>query len=231
MLLAIDKPTWITSYDIIRIIKPQFPKQKIGHSWTLDPMATGLMILGIGKDTKQLGGLQGLEKTYETVIDFSKISDTRDLDYREFFEEYKLEDLKVPSLEIIKEKLDSLIPECDLPLTPFSAKKKDGKKRYELARKWEQEIEYKPMKVLSYKILDYNFPELNIELQVWSGTYIRSIGYRLGQELGLWWILTQLRRTEIWKFDIDKLEKRTISQHDFRGKDVELRFTEIFTPQ
>lgn len=107
-------------------------------------MATGLLLIGIDKDTKRLSELQGLGKSYVTTIDFSKMSDTWDMDYWEIFEEYEVKENSIikhgeavlaPDLKDIEAKLDTLIPSAMLPLTPFSAKKKDGKKLYELARK------------------------------------------------------------------------------------------------
>ncbi len=218
MLLAIDKPTWITSYDVIRRLKRAFPKQKIGHSWTLDPLATGLLILGIGKWTKLLSQIQWLDKQYETTIDFSQMSDTRDIDYRDFYEQYPFTKEGItknnlfithPGQVSIEEKLSSLIPEKELPLTPFSAKKIDGKKMYELARDGQILTEKRIMKTFEYKVLSYDFPLLKLYLHVGSGTYVRSIWYWLGQEFWLGWILTELRRTAIGKYDLNemKLEK------------------------
>ena len=83
MFLAVDKPTRITSFGIIRWLKKEYPGQKIGHSGTLDPLATGLMILAIGKDTKRLTEIIGKDKSYIATIDFSVISDTWDIDYWE----------------------------------------------------------------------------------------------------------------------------------------------------
>jgi tRNA pseudouridine55 synthase len=140
------------------------------------------MILGIGKGTKKLTSLIGLDKVYETVIDFSKMSDTRDMGYRERFEEYEVGSLKVPKVESIKEKLFSLIPTYELPLPAFSAKKKEGKRLYQMARAGKEISERRMMKIQSFDILDYGFPELSLRLEVGSGTYIRSIGYWLGQQ-------------------------------------------------
>ena len=108
-------------------------------------------------------------------------------------------------MEDIKSKLDSIIPEYELPLTPFSAKKKDWKKLYDLARKWEQIIENRLMKTYGYEVMDYNFPELKLRLDVGSWTYIRSIWYRLWQQFWLGWILTMLRRIRIWEYKLDEI--------------------------
>jgi tRNA pseudouridine55 synthase len=126
MFLLVDKPKGITSFDVIRVLRRTLDIKKIGHSGTLDPMATGGMILATDQDTKKLTGLIGLDKSYEAIIDLSKTSDTWDADYREQYEEIKVE--KQPSKEEIEILLKSLVPEYLLPLPPFSAKKKDGKK-------------------------------------------------------------------------------------------------------
>ena len=204
MLIIVDKPKWISSFDVIRALKRELQEKKIWHSWTLDPMATGLLLIWTWPDTKQLNNLIWLNKSYETTIDFSKKSDTRDMDYREYFEEINVEEKGIP-VEQIKEKLNSIIPEWALPLTPFSAKKKDGKKLYELARNWDQIIENKIMKTYWYEILEYNFPILKLKLDVWSGTYIRSIWHRLWEQFWLGGILTELRRIRVWEYDLDKI--------------------------
>ena len=204
MLIAVDKPSCISSFDVVRVLKRELGEKKIWHSWTLDPMATWLMLIWTGDDTKRLNDLIWLDKSYETIIDFSKKSDTWDMGYREYFEEINVEWKDIP-LQDIKSKLDSLIPEYELPLTPFSAKKKDWKKLYDLARRWEQIIENRLMKTYWYEILDYKFPELKLRLDVWSWTYIRSIWHWLGNQFGLWWILIMLRRIRVGEYELSKI--------------------------
>ena len=205
MLIAVDKPKWISSFDVIRALKRELWEKKIWHSGTLDPMATGLLLIWTWDDTKRLNNMIWLDKSYETTIDFSKKSDTRDLDYRDYFEEIDTT-WKSITIEKIREELDSIIPEYELPLTPFSSKKKDGIKMYELARKWEAKIENRNMKTYWYEILDYNFPTLRLKLHVGSGTYIRSIWHRLWEQFWLWWILTELRRISIWKYSLEQIK-------------------------
>jgi tRNA pseudouridine55 synthase len=234
MLLAVDKPIWITSYDVIRILKHRFKWQKIWHSGTLDPMATGLMIIWIWDGTKQLFKLQWLDKSYEAEIDFSKISDTRDLEYRKTINnlELKMNNEKCvwlfvnekliskPDLKLIKKELDKLIPEYSLPLSWFSAKKVWWKKFYELAREWDIKQENRVMKINSYQILDYNFPLLKVKLDVWSWTYIRSIAYWLGQQLWLGGILSALRRTSVGNFEIEKMEMKVLEGSDLKVGEI-----------
>ena len=105
--------------------------------------------------------------------------------------------------------MDSIIyqenKEVLLPLPTFSAKKQNWRRLYKDARKGKAEIQEKPMKIYNYEILSYEFPYLKVRFSVGSWTYIRSIGYRLGQELNLWWALIQLERTSIWNFDLEKI--------------------------
>jgi tRNA pseudouridine55 synthase len=90
MLIFVDKPSGFTSGDIVRKVKKLYPKAKVGHSGTLDPMASGLLILGVGKDTKKLTQIQKLPKEYITTIDFSLETDTWDKDYYEKFNQYQV---------------------------------------------------------------------------------------------------------------------------------------------
>ncbi len=216
MLIAVDKPSWITSYDVIRDIKKYFPKwTKIWHSGTLDPMATWLLIIWITKEyTKKLNDLQWLDKTYIAEIDFLVDTDTWDLDYKSWITKYKIEDgfllkdwkkISIPWIDDIVLKLKSLIPSCNLLLPMYSAKKINWQKMYDLARKWEIIQKYKKMKVYDFEILSYEFPYLKLKFDVWSWTYIRSIVYWLWKSFDLWWVLTSLRRTRIWDYNIDDL--------------------------
>ena len=229
MLLLINKPTWYTSFDLIRKLKRIYPGEKIGHAGTLDPLATWLMIIAIGKDTKKIKHYVGLDKTYLATIDFSKKSDTWDTDYWEYYEELAIEDWKMkieghcekwsmndvaiswktsytyidpPTQKEIEQKFDSIIGYHPLPLTPFSAKKRKGKKLYEYAREWNPVLIDIDMQLISYEIISYNFPVLQVRLQVGSGTYIRSIAHWLGEQLGVGGILTALHREKVGEWGL-----------------------------
>ena len=241
MFLAVDKPARITSFDVIRIFRRHFPKQKMWHSGTLDPMATGLMILALDKDTKKLTALIWLDKSYIATIDFSKLTDTRDMEYRDSITNYELRitnwikkwlemeswSVEAPILGEIQRKLDKLIPEYELPLPAFSAKKIAGKKSYDDARAWTIREENKVMKIQKYEILKYDFPLLQIKIDVGSGTYIRSIAYRLGKELWLGWTLIQLRRTSIGDRDIDQLPNWEELHNTYKDKEEIIKFAII----
>lgn len=203
MLLLVDKPSWISSFGMIKKIKRILPGKKIWHSWTLDPLATWLLIIATWNDTKKLTELIWLDKEYIANIDFSKTSDTWDIDYREKFEQLDQKDLKIPDIWEIKTILDTMIPNIELPLPAFSAKKIKWKKMYDLARSWQILQTNKLMKIYSYEIIDYTFPILKIKIKVWSWTYVRSIAYYLWTKLGLWWIIVALRRISIWDFSLE----------------------------
>lgn len=183
-------------------------------------MATGLMILATDDDTKKLHDLTGKDKKYTATIDLSKISDTRDQEYREQFTQYEFDDKHIeidgkkvarPTLEELKMQLDKLIfsegnPLPQLPLPPFSAKKIWWRKRYDLAREGSQEIVFQEMKIFDIQIVSYVAPLVQIQCHVASGTYIRSIAYRLGKRLGTGGILIQLERTQIGEYSLEDIK-------------------------
>lgn len=207
------------------------------------------MILALDKDTKKLTQLIWLDKSYIATIDFSKLTDTRDMEYRERIQNYPLitqrtselwtnnqevigiemewGTVEAPSLWEIKKKLDKLIPEYSLPLPAFSAKKRAGKKSYDEARAGNIIEENKVMKVHSYEIVKYEFPILQIKVDVGSGTYIRSIAYRLGQQLGIGGTLIQLRRMSIGEWDIATIKNWEILENEYKEKKESIPFAKL----
>jgi tRNA pseudouridine55 synthase len=137
------------------------------------------------------------------------------------------ETVEAPTLAEIKRKLDKLIPEYLLPLPAFSAKKREGKRSYDAARKGNIIEEDKLMRTHSYEILKYEFPLLQIKVDVGSGTYIRSIAYRLGQQLGLGGTLIQLRRMSIGDWDIEKIPNRKELHNTYKEKEEIIRFSHL----
>ena len=235
-MLLIDKPKWRTSFDVVKKLKQSYPrKTKIGHSWTLDPMATGLLLIAVWPDTKKLQALTALDKTYVATIDFSRKTDTRDMDHRRrhtqgkvmwdniIFDPANIVDtrpdlsgvasdygfvtalniVQAPSKDALCTYIDTLVGIHDIDLTPFSAKKVDGKKLYEYAREWNPIFKKTPMNVISYELLEYSFPVVKIKFHVGSGTYIRSLAHVIGAYFWLGGILTQLRRTAIGEWKVD----------------------------
>jgi len=209
MFVLVNKPTWCTSFDVVKKLKRLYRWEKIWHAGTLDPLATWLLIIAIGKDTKKLSTFVGLDKTYTATINFALKSDTRDTDYWEYYEELDVNTLQVPTQTAIEDTLASIVWYHALPLTPFSAKKRKGKKLYEYARAGEPIFINIDMQVLSFRVVSYTFPELILEIRVWSWTYIRSIAHWLWEQFGLGWILTALHRSHVWSYTLDTNEKTT----------------------
>lgn len=223
MLIILDKPSGPTSFDLIRKLKKIYPWEKIGHAGTLDPLATGVMLIAIGNDTKKLGTLTELDKVYRTTIDLTLATDTWDSDrwkresritanhtwnfslpdhatpwaYLWWYEHLIHMTPEIPTQEIIDTALQAFVGTHPQPLTPFSAKKLKGKKLYEYARAGDPVHIHMPMQVHRATLLVYEFPFVTVEFNVWSGTYIRSLAYELGKRVGWAGALTQLRRVSV----------------------------------
>lgn len=222
MIILANKPSWRTSNDVVQYIKHQTQSKKCGHAGTLDPMATWLMILATNEDTKLLQTYIGHDKHYEATIDLSQSSDTRDQEYWEFHQSYPLQEwwleidwkyIPWPDISTIQWFLHDLYihKSYTLPIPPFSAKKINGTKRYTMARSWDQPIVEQSMDIYHIDIVDYKPPFIRISCHVWSGTYIRSIAYRLGIQLHTWWILTSLTRTHIGIYWVETIKNNNIS--------------------
>jgi tRNA pseudouridine55 synthase len=199
--ILINKPAGITSHDVVDKLREITKIKKIGHAGTLDPFATGLLILGIGREfTKKLSVFQKKNKEYIAILKLGAESDTFDKEGK--IVEKKVE--KIPERKEIEEVLKSFFGEIEQIPPAFSAKKIKGKKLYELARKGIK-VEPKPQKVKIYEIsiLEYNFPYLKIKVKCSSGTYIRSLANDIGKKLGCGAYVEDLMRTKIGEFSIE----------------------------
>jgi tRNA pseudouridine55 synthase len=198
--LLVDKPEGMTSHDVVDYLRKITKIKKIGHAGTLDPIATGLLILGIGREaTKKLSEFQKLDKEYIAKIKLGVKSDTFDKEGK--IEKVQFE--KIPKREEIEEVLKSFCGEILQTPPPYSAKKIKGKKAYELARKG-MEVKLSPVKVKIYQIeiLNYSFPYLEIKVSCSSGTYIRSLANDIGEKLKTGGIIEKLKRTKIGNFSV-----------------------------
>jgi len=189
-VLLVDKPAGKTSFSLVAALRRLTGIQKIGHAGTLDPFATGLMILLIGKNFTRLSdNYLSQEKEYDCQIRLGITTDSYDCDGKEISTSPL-----IPTLSQIEDALLSF--QGTVLQTPpmFSAKKIGGKKLYELARRG-IEIERKPASVtIQTKLLDYTYPFLSLNVVCSKGTYVRSIAYDLGLLLGCGGHLSQLRR-------------------------------------
>lgn len=204
-MLLLDKPKEWTSFDAVNKIKNLVRKKfslkkfKIGHSGTLDPMATGLLVVCTGTWTKKLHELQGLDKKYHAVITLGAATNTYDAE-GEVVEERPIPQLTVNDIE---ETLSAFKGEF-MQLPPiYSAIKKDGKPLYALARAG-KEVTVEPRKVIVHNIELINFSANTIELNIHcgSGFYVRSLAHDVGQRIGCGGHLSALRRTAIGPYSI-----------------------------
>lgn len=201
-LILVDKPKGITSFDVIRQLRKKLSIKKMGHAGTLDPLASGLMIIGVEQGTKKLSELIGLDKTYVAEILLGKKTDTGDLEGK------IIEEKIVPELneKKIKEVLKAMEGEIELEVSLYSAIKRKGKPLYRYAREGKKiEKPRRVMKVYSAKLKNVavESPHIEVEFEVGSGTYIRSLAEELGERLGTVATLQNLRRTKIGNFEIE----------------------------
>lgn len=205
-LLLIDKPLGWTSFQAVNKLKWAIRKQfnlkkiKIGHAGTLDPLATGLLIICTGKFTKKIPEFQGQTKEYTGTITLGATTPSYDLETEI--------DQTFPTEHITEEKIQEttlqFIGEIEQAPPIFSALKKDGKRLYEYAREGKSvEIKTRKTKILEFEITAINLPEINFKIVCSKGTYIRSIAYDFGKELNSGGHLTALRRTKIGDFNVD----------------------------
>ncbi|NPA42801.1 MAG: tRNA pseudouridine(55) synthase TruB [Chlorobi bacterium] len=206
-IVVIDKPAGWTSFDVVNKIRSVLRRRsgkkniKVGHAGTLDPMATGVLVIGIGPATKLLGRLQADDKTYEGVIRLGATTPSYDADTPPD-RTYPWEHVTPEKVREAARRFTGLIEQ--LP-PPYSAVKHKGKKLYELARRG-QEIPLKPRKVYihSFDILDTPLPDIVFRAHTGKGTYIRSLAHDLGRALGSGAYLTSLRRTRSGPFTLEQ---------------------------
>lgn len=212
-ILLIDKPKGITSFDVIRRLRRELSIRKMGHGGTLDPLASGLMIIGVEKGTKKLTDYLKLDKEYVADVRVGERRSTGDL------EGVILEERAVAHLDqgIVKEVLAGMQGTLTLPVSAYSAIKKDGvpmyKRAHSAAKRGEVIEDVPPRAMEVYETELFKVVEgdgrcvLTIRFFVGSGTYIRSLGEELGKRLGYPATLENLRRTKIGDFDIEDARK------------------------
>ena len=207
-VIIIDKPQGKTSHDIVGIMRKKFGTRRVGHTGTLDPMATGVLPICIGNATRASDMLRESDKKYRAQLLLGKRTDTLDI------EGDVLEERAVNVTEQeIRDVIDTFIGEIDQIPPMYSAIKKGGKKLYELARQG-IEIERKPRRINIYSIdiIDINIPYITVDVHCSKGTYIRSLCDDIGTRLGTGAVMTELRRTYTAGFSID--DAYTIEQLD-----------------
>lgn len=199
-ILLVDKPQGITSHDVVDRLRRKLKMKRIGHAGTLDPMATGLLIMLIGKATKVSQYLISLDKSYEGTICFGIETDSHDADGEIVTE------IPVPgdlTEERLREEMKSFLGDQYQTPPMFSAKKVGGVPLYKLARKGKT-IEREPrfIRINSLDLLAWESPEAKFQMSSSKGTYVRTLVHDLGQKVGCGAHLNELRRTHIDRFDL-----------------------------
>jgi len=202
-IILVDKPTGMTSFGVVarvrRVLSKQIGKKvKVGHTGTLDPFATGLMILVTGKECKNASYYTKLDKVYEATFRLGQKSSTGD-------PEGEITD--VSALQPTKSELEAVLKrftgEIEQRPPIFSAIKINGQRAYKLARNGEEiEIPVRRVIIYSLELLDYTYPEVRIRVHVSSGTYIRSLAVDIGELLATGAYCAELRRLSIDKWNV-----------------------------
>ena len=208
-VLLIDKPlTWTSFQAVNKIrwhIKQRFnlKKIKVGHAGTLDPLATGLLIICTGKQTKEINTYQGQNKEYTGAFTLGATTPSYDLE-TEVNETFSIDHI---TEDLLKQTTQKFIGDIDQKPPIFSAIKKDGKRLYELARKGETtEIKSRKVTVSEFEITKLAMPIVEFRVVCSKGTYIRSLAYDFGQALNSGAHLSVLRRTKIGEFSLENAE-------------------------
>ena len=198
-VLLVDKAEGITSFDCLSRIKRNINK-KTGHCGTLDKFAHGLLVVLCGCYTHMVPAFMGLDKTYEAVIEFGKMTDTLDP------EGEVVETADVPSEEAIRKAVSDMVGPIDQVPPLYSAIHVNGKRSYQMARdgKQEPELQARPIVIHSAEILAWNAPFLTVRLHVSKGTYIRSYARDIGHACGSCAYVKSLYRTKIGPFSVDE---------------------------
>ena len=224
-IILIDKPAGISSFGVVTKIRNHLRQQfdhkiKVGHTGTLDPFATGLLIILTGKNTKKSNEFLKLDKIYEATLKLGFISTTGDPEGQ--IQQFSVEGLSEvttenegfgpvttgasdpsPKRKSVEFVLNSLVGKITQTPPKFSAIKINGERAYKLARKGQDfEIPSREVEIYDIKILKYNYPTLKIRCHVSSGTYIRTLAEDIGKKLGTGAYLTALRRTKIANYDV-----------------------------
>jgi tRNA pseudouridine55 synthase len=199
-VVLVDKKTGITSHDVVETFRRRAKFKKVGHTGTLDPLATGLLVLCVGKATRLQAYLMGMEKTYEGTIQFGWATDTYDSTGEPAGEavEKSVEGVDLePLVARFRGEIDQMPP-------AFSAKKIDGVRAYALARKGEEvKLTAKRVTVYEFEITAVEGSRVRFRVRSSAGTYVRSLAHDLGQAAGVPAHLKDLRRTAIGKFHVD----------------------------
>ncbi len=218
--LLINKPKEWTSHDVVGYLRGMTKIKKIGHAGTLDPFATGLLIVGVGREsTKRLDEFKGMRKRYLATVKLGATSDTQDCTGVISEQVVKSASVQVLEAEVVKVINGFVGKQLQTP-PMYSAKKVDGKKLYDLARKGIV-IERVPNEIEIYdiKLLDYSWPILKTEVECSTGTYIRTLANDIGEKLGVGGYCDELERIMIGEHGVgDAVGPKDLNKDNWENK-------------
>jgi|TARA_B100001094_G_scaffold312923_1_gene350132 tRNA pseudouridine55 synthase len=202
--LLIDKDLDWTSFDVVKKLKFLIKCKKVGHAGTLDPLATGLLIICTGKSTKKINDIQNQRKVYTGDFILGKTTPSHDLE-TEFISDKEVIEINEKKIEEVTK---SFLGEQSQRPPRYSAVKVNGKRAYEYARdNLEVEIKEKDICIYDFKVTEVDFPKVSFEITCSKGTYIRSIARDFGDRLECGAVLSKLRRTKIGEFDVENASR------------------------
>jgi tRNA pseudouridine55 synthase len=227
-LLLVDKPGGVTSHDVVGACRRLFSRKDIGHAGTLDPMATGLLVILVGKATKLSDFILNGDKSYETTVRLGVVTDTDDITGEVLSE---TEELNV-TLQSVEKAVQSLTGELELKVPIYSAVKVKGKKLYEKARQGEHfEPPQRKMVFKDVELLGFNGQDIRVRFSCSKGSYVRAWGKALGEALGCGATLSELRRVQSQPYAVessiplDELNNRDLEQVENLTSWIPLRQT------
>lgn len=202
-ILLVDKPQGITSHDVVSKLRRVFHIKKIGHAGTLDPMATGLLLMLVGKATKVSQYLMSMDKEYTGKIRLGQSTDSQDAD-GEVVEERDVPEL---SEDVLLKEMKAFVGDQYQTPPMFSAKKVNGQPLYKMARKGKTVArEPRVINISKFELKGFSLPEVDFLVACSKGTYVRTIAQDLGERLGCGGHLCELRRTGVGKFRIENAD-------------------------
>jgi len=212
-LLNIHKPSGMTSRDVVNRVQRLVRGVKVGHAGTLDPLATGVLVVALGPATRLVEYVQQMPKSYVGTFLLGRTSDTEDVEGNVV----ELDDPPQPTRQDVEAALPAFLGMIQQLPPAFSALKVQGRRAYDLARRGEQvELQPRPIEIMRLTVVRYEYPELELEVCCGSGTYIRSLGRDVAHWLGTAAVMSALQRTAIGDFrltdamEFDQLTPETI---------------------
>ena len=199
--LIVDKPSGMTSHDVVSVVRKKFNMKRVGHAGTLDPLATGVLILLLGKATKLFNKFSSFDKAYEATMLLGTSTDTADIEGK-IIEKNSFEGIDQNGVE---ETFAKFVGDIEQIPPMVSAIKVKGKRLYKLARQGiAVEREARKIRIDALKLMHFSLPEVKFYLECSKGTYVRQIAEDVGKLLGCGACISQIRRTQIGRFHISQ---------------------------